>query len=320
LTLGRYGRTSKHPLDLNHAVAAAVLQAGMGNTAGSTRRLSLESHPEPLTVLASEAHLVRAVNNLVRNALESSLEGSVTIRTERRQLDVSHTGYETIEPGDYAVVGVEDDGSGIGRDQLSRIFEPFFSTKCVGEQSGSGLGLAIVHSVVKEHEGFLDVTSEPGRGTTFTLYFPLAATIMLPVSPRPAIASGSARVLVLDDDPIQRRMAERVLLHLGYRVDIVASGQQAYELCDAAAAGPDPYDLIVFDVVLNEEVDGVELCERIRQRFPEQRGLLVSGHPPTKRAERAMAAGLGWLGKPYTAEALAAAVAAALRVPAPRKG
>jgi hypothetical protein len=83
-------------------------------------------------------------------------------------------GHETVAPGDYAIVAVSDTGPGIPADMIGRVFEPFFTNKKLRDSSGSGLGLSIVHGVVKEHEGFVDVASEIGRGTTFTLYFPLA--------------------------------------------------------------------------------------------------------------------------------------------------
>lgn len=312
LTLGRRGRVPKEPIDLNRAVANAVLHGG-STARGSNTRVSIEATRDPLPLEASEAHVIRAVSNLVQNAMESSSGGHVVVKTGRVRLGQPLHGYETIDPGEYAVVSVSDDGSGIAEPQLPRIFEPFFSTKAVGERSGSGLGLAIVHSVVKEHSGFVDVTSVEGAGTSFSLYFPLA------VSDRPSQVVhqrsplGHARVLVLDDDPAQRRTAHRILSHLGYQVDAVASSGEAYERCMRAFDGGAPYDLLIFDVMLNEATDGLELCERIKERIPGQRALLVSGHAPDRRVERAVESGLMWLAKPYTASGLATAADQALR-------
>jgi signal transduction histidine kinase len=135
--------------------------------------LTFESHHRPLVVKASEPHLSRALTNLIRNATEAIKGiGQVTVRTRSKPVTTSLAGYETIEPGRYAVVEVAYTGCGIATEELGRIFEPFFSKKRTGDYSGSGLGLAIVHSVIKEHEGFVDVQSAVGQGATFTLYFP----------------------------------------------------------------------------------------------------------------------------------------------------
>lgn len=316
LTLGRQGRVQKEQLDLGRTVASAVLHGGSAAGPGTETRVSLQAVREPLPVNASEAHLVRAISNLIQNAIESQSGGTVTIRTTRRQLTEPLQAYEVVEPGDYGVVSVSDEGTGIAEERLPRIFEPFFSTKKLGERSGSGLGLAIVHGVTKEHGGFVDVTSTEGSGTTFTLYFPLVAPLAKSDRPPKASQRGNARVLVLDDDPIQRRLAQRILEHMGYGVDVVGTGAEAVELCVQNRSAGAPYDLLMLDVVLNEVTDGVEWFERIRERIPEQRALLVSGHMPTSRVERAIENGLGWLAKPYTADALAGAVALAL---APRQ-
>jgi len=136
----------------------------------------LELGPESLVMVASDAHVARAITNLVRNAAEAITErGEVVVRTAAVDLTDEHSGYEAIPPGRYATVSVADSGGGIPAAELGRVFEPFFSGKRVGDRSGSGLGLAIVHGVAKEHDGFVDLTSTLGHGTTFTLYFPRAA-------------------------------------------------------------------------------------------------------------------------------------------------
>ena len=211
------------------------------------------------------------------------------------------------------MVSVTDSGSGIPEHDLSRIFEPFFSRKRVGEQSGSGLGLAIVHGVVKEHEGFVDVTSTMGAGTTFTLYFPCSRGVLQTGEYCSIVPRGQARILIVDDEAIQLRLGCRILQHLGYQVDTLASGEQAHaRFVRATASGQSPYDLLILDMVLGEDRDGLAIFEEIQRLFPAQKAIVVSGHAPTERAELAMRKGLAWLAKPYTQEALAQAVHAAL--------
>jgi len=221
--------------------------------------------------------------------------------------------YETIPAGDYAALTVADDGCGIEPQELGRIFEPFFSKKRTGESSGSGLGLAIVHGVVKEHEGFIDVVTEPGKGTTFHLYFPLARAKPEAIKPAVATALRPARLLVVDDEEFQLQTSKRVLSDFGYEVDSVASGERAHELfSQAAPTGKSPYDLVIMDMVLGETHDGLQVIESIRRLFPQQRAIVVSGHAPNERAELAVEKGLLWLAKPYTAQALTRVVERAL--------
>jgi signal transduction histidine kinase len=178
MTLGRQGQTQKAPLDLNRTVASCLTAEPMLFVGQDQREVevALELHPEPLVVNASQHHVERAVSNLLRNAAEAvDGAGKITVGTSLASLSAPLAGYETVAPGQYAVVTVSDTGRGIEPDAIGRVFEPFFTKKELRDHSGSGLGLSIVHGVVKEHDGFVDVVSTAGKGTTFTLYFPLAA-------------------------------------------------------------------------------------------------------------------------------------------------
>ena len=145
------------------------------NEAGTSRvKMIADLGPTPLVVRGSESQLARAVDNLIRNAVESLAgNGEVVVKSARVDVPEPRAGYEVLPAGRYAMLSVSDDGCGIERRDLGQVFEPFFTKKRAQEPSGSGLGLAIVHGVVKEHEGFIDVTSTPGVGTTISLYLPL---------------------------------------------------------------------------------------------------------------------------------------------------
>jgi len=262
-----------------------------------------------MVVVASDAHVARAVTNLVRNAAEAiPLRGEIVIRTRAVELTSEHYGYEAIPPGSYAAVSISDTGHGIPQGELARVFEPFFSNKRVGERSGSGLGLAIVHGVSKEHDGFVDLTSGAGRGTTFTLYFPRAVGPSRVKSVPPIASRGSARILVVDDDPIQGRTAHRVLTHLGYDTDVMESGARALELLEDPGVAR-RYDVLLRDVMLNEELDGWQVLDRIRKLDPEQRAVLASGRSSRRDP---LARGVSWVAKPYTLEGLSKAIEATL--------
>lgn len=178
MTLGRQGRTPKAPLDLNWVAASCVSAdpALAMRSDGNSVEVQMDLVREPLLVNASQYHIERAISNLVRNAVEAIGEqGTLTVRTAVVRFEKSAGSLEPIAPGVYAMLAISDTGPGIPRDLIGRVFEPFFSNKTLRDSSGSGLGLSIVNGVVKEHEGYIDVASEHGRGTTFTLYFPLVS-------------------------------------------------------------------------------------------------------------------------------------------------
>jgi Transcriptional regulators len=317
LTLSRQGRTTKLPLDFN-ATVMGCLRYGPGQAAMETNRqihMTVDLAPETLTIHASEVQLARAITNLVGNAVEAiSGLGEIRVQTAIRHINAPSAGYETVPPGDYAVLTISDNGSGIPAQDLPRIFEPFFSKKRTRENTGSGLGLAIVHGVVKEHDGFVDVSSTLGLGTTFSLYFPCFRGAVQRPTESKSVPTGNARILIVDDEPILLRTCCRVLAHLGYHVDTLESGHKAYEIFAAAASsGASPYDLVILDVILNEPFDGLEIYEKIQKLFPNQKAILASGHAPNDRARRAVHKGLPWLVKPYGRDTLAEAVHAALQ-------
>ena len=325
LTLGRQGQVSKERLDLNAVVSKCIAEHStlVATVPGRSVKIMAHLPSKPLPVLASEAHLVRAISNLMRNGAEAiATEGQLTIRASERRLCEAVDGFERIEPGDYAVVSIADTGKGIAQENLARVFEPFYSTKPLGESSGTGLGLAIVHGVMKEHGGFIDVTSVVGQGTTFTLYLPrLPAEERTEATPTPTpLPFGRPRIMLVDDSPILLRTARRVLEHFGYQVETVESGKKAYErFAQVAATGRSPCDLVVLDMSLLEERDGLEILDLVRKLFPRQSALLVSGHAPNDRMQAAIDRGLGWLQKPYSMDGLAEAVAQALKAGSPER-
>jgi CheY-like chemotaxis protein len=307
---------AKENLDLNRVVKSSWANSSLRfvEEGKSRLRLMTDLAATPLIVRGTETQLARAVDNLLRNAVEAVGEtGEVIVKSGRVDILEPRAGYEIVPVGRYATLSVSDDGCGIEPHDLSQVFEPFFTKKRPMETSGSGLGLAIVHGVVKEHDGFIDVVSAREVGTTITLYFPL-------VDGRerkeraPAAPHGSARILIVDDEPVQLRTGRRVLVRLGYEVEVMDSGLRAYELFSRALAdGQSPFDLIIMDMLLGEVHDGLEIIEQIQRLFPALKAIVASGHAPTERAELAVRKGLAWLGKPYGMDTLAETVQRVLR-------
>jgi DNA-binding NtrC family response regulator len=157
------------------------------------------------------------------------------------------------------------------------------------------------------------VASTPDVGTTISLYFPLVEGAEMrdrEVAP----PRGTARILLVDDEAIQLRTGRRVLVRLGYDVEVMDSGLRAYETFSrAAASGQSPFDLVIMDMVMGEALDGLQIIEQIQRLFPAQKVIVASGHAPTERAERAVHKKLTWLGKPYGMETLASTVQTVLK-------
>jgi len=311
LTLGRQGRTVKERLDLNQVVQAALADSSLRFAKEGQVRVNLvvDYAACALVLSGSEAQLARAVDNLVRNAVEAiGAAGEIMVKTARAEVEAPLPAYENIPPGQYAVLSVSDNGCGIDGQALAHVFEPFFTKKRAGDSSGSGLGLAIVHGVVKEHEGFVDVVTSPD-GSTFSLYLPLARPCSAQAKQPADAAQRQARILVVDDEAVQLRTCRRLLERLGYQVQTLESGLRACEIFNqAASSGESPFDLVIMDMVLGEMLDGLQIFELIQRLFPTQKAIVASGHAPNERAELAVKKGLTWLAKPYTIEALTKAV------------
>ena len=316
LTLGRQGRMAKENLDINRVIKSCWANNSLRFVEEGTSNVNMVADltADSLVVRGSESQLARAVDNLIRNAFEAIAgNGHVVVKSATVDVAEPRAGYEIVPPGHYAMLSVSDDGCGIQPHELGQVFEPFFTKKRAKDTSGSGLGLAIVHGVVKEHEGFIDVTSTPGVGTTISLYLPLVDGLERR-EPVLAAPRGNARILIVDDETLLLRTGRRVLDRLGYQVETMDSGLRARELFSrAAASGQSPFDLVIMDMLLGEPLDGLQVIEQIQLLFPAQKVIVVSGHAPTERVELAVKKGLTWLSKPYGMDTLAQTVQQVLR-------
>jgi len=260
-----------------------------------------------LNIIGSSIHLSKTVMNLVANAAESMPdEGLIFIKTENRYIDRPVRGYDDVEEGDYAVLSISDAGIGISPDDVSRIFEPFYTKKVMG-RSGTGLGMAVVWGTVKDHKGYIDVQSNVGKGTTITLYFPATRKEFAGDKSQLAIEDYMGKeksILIVDDIIEQREIASSMLEQLGYPVTSVSSGEEAIEYLKSRSA-----DLIILDMIMDPGIDGLETYRRILELHPGQRAIIASGFSETERVKEAQKLGAGeYIKKPYTLEQIGLAV------------
>ena len=270
---------------------------------------------QPAYCEGSPPHLEKALWNLVRNAAEAIPDtGMVTVSVDSTEILEQKSGFETVPPGRWLRVRVQDTGTGISSEDLVHIFEPFYSTKKMG-RSGTGLGMTITWHAVKDMGGFLDVESEPVRGTCFTLYLPEASPpAKTQAGPdKESFPRGSGeKILVVEDMEDQRIIVKRLLTDLGYTVFTASNGPEALTLAAAHS-----FDLLILDVMLDEQMDGIEVYRQISTRHPGQKALIVTGNVPADRLSALEALGLrDYLVKPYSLQKLAEAVHTLLARPA----
>ncbi|MGB9437034.1 MAG: ATP-binding protein [Desulfobacterales bacterium] len=267
--------------------------------------------PKIFNILGSPIHLSKTIMNLVSNAAEAMPSGgAIHITTENQYIDRPIKGYDTVEEGDYVKLTVSDNGVGISPEVIDRIFEPFYTKKTMG-RSGTGLGMAVVWGTVKDHDGYIDVQSELGEGTAFTLYFPITRK-KLPTEKPDILADmymgKGESILVVDDVKQQREIASRMLKKLGYNVLSVPSGEEALIYLQENTA-----DLLVLDMIMNPGIDGLETYKKILKFHPRQKAIIASGFSESRQVKAAQKMGAGsYLKKPYSFEKIGLAVKAEL--------
>ncbi|UCH22124.1 MAG: PAS domain S-box protein [Deltaproteobacteria bacterium] len=308
LTLARRGVAISEVVNLNHIVSEYLKSPEHLNIGASYPGVEIEIHlaSNLLNILGSPVHLSKTVMNIVANAAEAMPEGGrISITTANRYLDQPIRGYDDIEEGDYVTITVSDQGIGISSEDIDRIFEPFYTKKVMG-RSGTGLGMAVVWGTVKDHKGYIDIQSAVGKGTTFSLYFPVTRkTLEVDTHQKTLdhVMGNGETVLIVDDIEEQRVIASEMLNKLGYSVASVASGEEAVDYMKKNSA-----DLLILDMIMDPGIDGLDTYKQILQFHPEQKAIIASGYSETERVKEAQRLGAGvYVKKPYTIEKIGAA-------------
>jgi PAS domain S-box-containing protein len=310
LTLARRGIPTRKAVNLNHIAIGCQNSLEMAKTLAPHPNIQIQTDLEPdlLNVLGSAVHLEKSFVNLVTNAIEAMPNGgTLTVKTANCYLDRPVSGYEEVREGDYAVLFVSDTGEGIPDSDLRRIFEPFYTKKIMGRRSGTGLGLAVVWGTVKDHLGYINVESKVGKGTTFSLYFPVTRDEIgheqVSKSVSEYLGNGES-ILIVDDVKEQRNLASTMLKRLNYCVASVASGEEAVEYLRNQTV-----DLVVLDMIMDPGMDGFDTYRKILEIHPRQKAIIVSGFSETERVKQTQSLGAGsYVKKPYVLERLGLAV------------
>lgn len=297
------------PLDLREVVTnmSKMLRRLLGET------ITLDfTPPEEFPVVNGDSGMIeQVIMNLCVNARDAmDRGGTLTV-----SLSAIHIGDDYVQahpeahPGAHVCLRVSDTGCGMDTYLIGRIFEPFFTTKEVGK--GTGLGLATVYGIVKQHEGWVEVTSKPNSGTTFEVFFPASAEIAKPrhedLAPTAPITGGNETLLIVEDEPVLREMAQLILEECGYTVLIAANGREALELWQQHR---DAIDLLFTDMVMPAGVSGVELANKLLSEKRQLKIIFASGYTVDDISTDFLSRNndARFLQKPYTRVTLARAI------------
>ena len=256
------------------------------------------------TIHADAGQIEQVVMNLVLNARDAMPGGGqLLLETELVRLDAEYVRYHPyMNVGSYVVLTVSDTGIGMDKKTQERVFEPFFTTK--GPDKGTGLGLAMVYGIVKQHNGFIHLYSEPGKGTTFKTYLPpveAAPDVTVPSKPS-GIRGGTETVLLAEDDESVRMLVERTLMELGYTVLVARNGEEAVE---AFLKNRDRIDLAILDAVMPGK-GGKAAYEEMHKTRADLKVIFMSGYTANAVHDSfILIAGIPFLSKPFGPEALA---------------
>jgi PAS domain S-box-containing protein len=319
LAFARRTRLEPKGVDLTQLVTSfgELLETSVGQKA--ELYLSLQRRLPEIRV--DPVHLEMALLNIVVNARDASPDGgAITVRTKAIQLNEDAAAFH-LEPGDYVVLSVSDEGTGMPPHVRARATEPFFTTKPQGQ--GTGLGLAMAQGFVQQSGGRLEIDSEPGRGTIVRMIFPRhlrdkenrqAEARQSGYHARPVDdLTAPPLILVVDDNREIAHMAQEALTDTGYRVTVAYGAEQALERFDEAKAAGDPFRLVFSDVLMPGGANGLVLAEWVSQRDPEVPVLLTTGYNDEMSLDGPQAVALEVLGKPYKRSEMIDRIQAALR-------
>jgi len=309
LTMARRGVSVTEVVSLNHIIKEQLDSPEMNQLKSFHRDLEIKIKlsEDLFNVKGSATHLSKSIMNLMSNAAEAMPDGgAIRLSTRNIYLDSPIRGYEHIEEGEYVEFSITDTGTGICKDDREKIFEPFYTKKKMG-RSGTGLGMSVVWGTVKDHDGYIDVQSLEGKGTTFTIYLPVTRERLKEDEAEMSIEKYQGQgesVLVIDDVPEQREIATAILKKLGYRVFSVSSGEKAAEYMQNNSA-----DLLVLDMIMDPGIDGLDTYKKIIEFHPTQKAIIASGFSRTERVKDLQRLGAGqYIKKPYTLSKLGLAV------------
>jgi two-component system, cell cycle sensor histidine kinase and response regulator CckA len=259
-------------------------------------------------VSAAEYQISKSLINLFTNACEAMPSGgSIFISTKFESSSDGSIRYKNIPDGDYAVVTITDEGVGISKEDQKKIYEPFFTSKVMG-RSGTGLGMAVVWGTIQDHNGYIEMKSKLGEGTTFDIYLPAlseSAAFESEIGGGSASVTGKGeKILILDDEIIQLEIAESLFTELNYKVRTVSEPDRVLDEIDDFKP-----DIVILDMILTEKTDGLDVYKKIKEKHKNMSVMIISGYSESERVIEAISLGVKrFVKKPFTIEEIGRAI------------
>ncbi len=271
LTFSKGGLPVKKVSNINNLIEESVKLALSGSKAKSNLQVASDlRHAE-----VDEGQISQVLNNIIINADQAMPEGGfIDIITANCTLPESNS--SALPAGDYVKISISDHGIGISPEYLTKIFDPYFTTK----KRGTGLGLTTAYSIIKNHGGKIEVSSQVGEGTTFTIYLPAAQMITQPPEKLEIVEkqSGAGRILIMDDDQIVQEVVSEMLQSLGYESDCVNDGAAALAQYQSAQQSGKPYSLVIMDLTIPGGMGGRDAIKKLLEIDPDAKVIVSSGY------------------------------------------
>ena len=288
ITFSGGGEPFKEEVSIGEFVKDCVTSALSGTGIGCELYIPADVWP----VKIDESQMKQAIHNIVTNSIEA-MPGRGAIKVYCQNIDISEKDGLALKHGKYVKISIKDQGVGVPQENLSKVFDPYFSTKERGTQKGMGLGLAVAYSVVKKHGGLITIESEVGGGTTVHIYIAAVTTERpseivselhgageAPSAKREQVDEQSSiqRVLVMDDEEMVRDVSAAMLSRFGYQVELAADGVEAIEVYKKAKESGEPFDLVILDLTNYGGMGGVEAIKELLAIDPEIRAIVATGY------------------------------------------
>ncbi len=301
------------PIVKTASVTKLLRDATIFALTGSNARCEFSMSEDLWPVEMDEGQMTQVINNLVINAVKSMPKGgTIKVCAENATLGTEGTKQRLpLEGGKYVKISIQDQGTGIPKEHLQKIFDPYFTTR----KKGSGLGLAISYSIIQKHHGYITAESESGVGTTFHIFLPASEKEVLTEKSAKEIVRGEkGRVLIMDDEEIVRDVASGMLKHIGYEVEVAKDGAEAIALYRQAQESQVPFDVVILDLTVPGGMGGKETIEKLVQLDSQAKAIVSSGYSTDPVMSEFREYGFSSvLSKPYKIEELLEAVHKAKR-------
>ncbi|MEC4684731.1 MAG: PAS domain S-box protein [Nitrospirota bacterium] len=270
LTFAKGGEVVKKTASVVEIIKDSVCFALRGSNV--ICKVSIAEDLRPVEI--DEAQFSQVIDNLIINAQQAMPEGG-TVEVSAENITVRPEDLLPLKKGNFIKLSIKDQGTGILKKHIQKIFDPYFTTK----EKGSGLGLATTYSIIKKHDGYITVESEPGAGTTFHIYLPAS----LKQSPAGTESNekpltGSGKILIMDDEAIVRDVAGKMLSLVGYEVEFTANGTEMLDVCKKAKESGYPFDAVIMDLTVPGDMGGKEAIKRLLEICPEVKAIVSSGY------------------------------------------